>query len=204
MLTRWLTERTASSIASACPRAAFSTRPAAWAGTFGRTGPSSFRQRQPVPRQDHAPPDGKLTVGHVLHCKFTRNNTHLTLTRQYRRVGKLATKLTEQQKAIDMIRPLEEPLIALNSGTMGFKNTKKGTYEAAYQVTAEMFRRMEERNLLNHGLEITMNQFAEGRRAFVAVLNGKEGTSIRPCVSRVTDVTVVKFGGHRAPGPRRT
>jgi small subunit ribosomal protein S11 len=150
------------------------------------------------------PADGKLTVGYVLHCNFAKNNTHLTLCRQYRRVGKLAAKLSEQQKAIDMIRPLEEPLINLNTGMMGFKNTKKDTYEAAYQVTSEMFRRMEDKSYLDHGLEITLKQFAEGRRAFVAALNGKEGTAIRPHVNRVTDTTVIKFGGHRAPGPRRT
>lgn len=164
-----------------------------------RGGPlkSAFPQEKPPPA------DGKQTVGYVLHGQFTRNNIILTLTRRYRRVGKLAEGLSPQELAIDRVRPRQDVLISLSTGMLGYRNTKQGQYEAAYATTARMFQLIEQRKLTDKELEIVFRQFSEGREAFVNCLNGKEGTRIRPLVTRVTDATKIKFGGDRPRAKRR-
>lgn len=153
--------------------------------------------------QQKLPADGKLTVGYVLHGQFTRNNTILTLTRKYRRVGKKAENMTLMEQLIEKTRPQQEVKISLSTGNLGFRNTKQGEYEAAFQTTTKMFQLMEERGYNDKELEIVFRQFAEGREAFLSALSGKEGNKIRPLVSRVTDGSRIRFGGSRAPGKRR-
>ncbi|ANB15465.1 mitochondrial 37S ribosomal protein YmS18 [Sugiyamaella lignohabitans] len=156
-----------------------------------------------APAKSGPPADGKQTVGYVLHGKFTNNNTMLTLTRRYVRVGKLAEKLTDQEKIIDQVRPMQEVLGTISSGQLGFRGSKKNSYEASFQTTSRMFKLMEEKGYLNERLEIVFRQFGEGREAFLNVLNGKEGTKIRPIIYRVTDASKIRFGGDRPPGRRR-
>lgn len=169
---------------------------------------------------------GKKVVGYVLHCKFTSNNTILTLTSQYVRVGKNAEKLSDEQKMIDLVRPLEDVKINLTAGVLGFRNTKQGEYEAGFQTAARMFALIEERGYLKQGgsrsylhsgnsnrshnnsgsrlgLELIFSNFGKGREAFLNALNGVEGNNIRPFVNRVTDNTKIKIGGVRPPRARR-
>lgn len=185
-----------------------------------------FFQQDQSSKLNALPADGKKIVGYVLHCKFTGNNTILTLTSQYVRVGKLAEGLSEEQKIIDSVRPLEDVKINLTTGIMGFRNTKQGEYEAGFQTTARMFALIEERGYFKSGnvggnntfgrnlrppmfqsaglgLEIVMSQFGKGREAFLNALNGAEGNKIRRHVNRVTDNTKIKFGGVRPPRARR-
>lgn len=152
---------------------------------------------------ENLPANGKKRVGYVLHGQFTRNNVILTLSSQYYKVGKLAEGLSPQELAIDKIRPCEDVLISLSTGCLGYRNTKQGQYEAAFQTTAKMFKLMEERGFLDHRLELVFRQFSEGREAFSNVLMGKEGVKVRRNVTRVTDCSKIKFGGDRAPGRRR-
>ena len=167
---------------------------------------------------------GKKIVGYVLHCKFTSNNTILTLTSQYVRVGKSAEKLSNEQKMIDLVRPLEDVKVNLTTGVLGFRNTKQGEYEAGFQTAARMFALIEERGYLKQGgrnylsgssnrshnnsgsrlgLELILSNFGKGREAFLNALNGVEGNSIRPFINRVTDNTKIKIGGVRPPRARR-
>lgn len=147
---------------------------------------------------------GKQTVGYVLHGKFTNNNTVLTLSRQYCLVGDKAKDMTWQQRLIDTVRPQQEVVKTITSGQLGFRNTKKSSYEAAFQTSAAMMRLIDQQRLLNGTrLEIVFRNFGEGREAFLNVLNGKEGTRVRDKVYRVTDGTKLKFGGDRAPVRRR-
>lgn len=167
---------------------------------------------------------GKKIVGYVLHCKFTSNNTILTLTSQYVRVGKSAEKLSDEQKMIDLVRPLEDVKVNLTTGVLGFRNTKQGEYEAGFQTAARMFALIEERGYLKQGgrtylsgssnrshnnsgsrlgLELILSNFGKGREAFLNALNGVEGNSIRPFINRVTDNTKIKIGGVRPPRARR-
>lgn len=62
---------------------------------------------------------------------------------------------------------------------------------------------MNERKLLNLPIEIIMSNFGKGREAFINALNGSEGNTIRPSISRVTDGTKIKIGGVREPRARR-
>ncbi|KAA8908031.1 hypothetical protein TRICI_004858 [Trichomonascus ciferrii] len=171
-------------------------------GGSGRRGPfgGGFRQQQQTTK---LPADGKLTVGYVLHGQFTRNNTILTLTRRYRRVGKKAEHMSLMEQLIEKVRPQQEVKLSLSTGQLGYRNTKQGEYEAAFQTAARMFKLMEERGYTDKELELVFRQFADGREAFLNALNGKEGNKIRPLVSRVTDGTRIRFGGSRPPNKRR-
>lgn len=162
-------------------------------------GPSRTANAEP----EKLPEDGKLRVGYVLHCKFTSNNTIITLTSQYRRVGKLAEKLSASDKYLDQVKPREDVVINLSAGLVGFRNTKQGEYEAGFQTAKRMFELMNERKLLNLPIEIIMSNFGKGREAFINALNGSEGNTIRPSISRVTDGTKIKIGGVREPRARR-
>lgn len=176
------------------------------AGPFKERSPFSRAPRLPVmklDRKDALPADGKYVTSHGLHCQFTRNNTILTLVKRFRRVGKLAENLPEEEKILDIVRPQQEVLLCISAGHLGFRGSKKSSYEASFQCTSKLFEEMEQRGLLKNKVEIIFKDFGEGREAFTNVLNGKEGTKVRPLIYRVTDHTVVKFGGDRAPGKRR-
>lgn len=154
-----------------------------------------------------------------MHGKFTSNNTILTLSAQYVRVGKLAEGLTKEMEIIDTIRPQEDVKISLSAGILGFRHTKQGEYEAGFQTTARMFALINERGYFKNaqksynrsrsfgqqgvGLEIMLCEFGKGRDAFINVLNGSEGNNIRRHVTRVTDNTRIKIGGSRPPRARR-
>lgn len=142
---------------------------------------------------------------HVLHCLFTRNNTVLTLSRRVHRVRPEAVDGGELDQAalIDLVRPQQEVLFTVTTGQLGFRGTKKSTYDAAYQTAAKMFDRMAERKLLDRDIELVTRNFGENRQAFFNALMGKEGTHVRPLVKRITDGTRIKFGGDRAPNRRR-
>lgn len=161
---------------------------------------------------------GKKVLGYVLHGKFTSNNTILTLSMKYARAGKLAAKLSEEQKVIDILRPLEEVKLNLTTGNLGFRNTKQGEYEAGFQTAARMFALIQEKGFFEgelkqpkrmasrdpvFGLELCLSNFGKGREAFLNALNGAEGNSIRKHVIRVTDTTKIRFGGVRPPRARR-
>jgi small subunit ribosomal protein S11 len=169
-------------------------------------GRTQFKAHRVFPGQKPAsgpPANGKQVVGYVLHGKFTNNNAILTLARRYIRVGKLAEKLSEQERIIDQVRPRQEPVCSISAGQLGFRGSKKSGYEASFQTSSRMFQYMEEKGLLNRKIEIVFRNFGEGREAFLNVLNGKEGTKIRPLVNRVTDGSKIRFGGDRPPGKRR-
>lgn len=165
--------------------------------TLGGRGKPSYAEKEVLPD------DGKLRVGYVLHCKFTSNNTIITLTSQYRRVGKLAEKLSPSDQYLDKVRPCEDVVINLTAGLVGFRNTKQGEYEAGFQTAKRMFELMNERKLLDLPIEVIMSNFGKGREAFVNALNGSEGNAIRPNIARVSDGTKIKIGGVREPRARR-
>ncbi|PYH89430.1 putative 37S ribosomal protein S11 [Aspergillus ellipticus CBS 707.79] len=128
-----------------------------------------------LPYADRSPP-------HHLHIYTHRHNLHLTLT-----------------------RPNGNPLISMSCGQLGFRKTKRGGFDAAYQLTAHVFGQIQERGLLPEiqRLELVFRGFNIGREAFVKVLLGNEGRNIRGLVCRVTDSTRIKFGGNRSRATRR-
>lgn len=146
---------------------------------------------------------------HMLHCMFTRNNTILTLSRRvqkYKPSAEVANKgpnYLDQAALIDIVRPQQEVILTVSTGQLGFKGTKKSTYDAAFQTSARMFELMEQKGLLNKNIELVTRNFGQNRTAFFSVLFGKEGTKVRPLIKRVTDGTRIKFGGDRSPNKRR-
>jgi small subunit ribosomal protein S11 len=93
----------------------------------------------------------------------------------------------------------------MSTGNIGFKKTKRGTYDAAYQLCAYVL------DKLNQGgwhrkitaLEVVLRGFGSGREAATKVLLGNEGRLLRPHIKKVSDSTRLKFGGTRSPKPKR-
>lgn len=136
---------------------------------------------------------------HRLHVYATKHNTHLTLTAparakpQYGSVN--ANAMPEPNKMI----------LSLSAGNIGFKKAGRGSYDAAYQLAAFMFKQIQERGLLRDitTLEVVQRGFGAGREAVQKALMGQEGRLLRSSIKSVTDATRLKFGGPRSPKPRR-
>lgn len=96
-------------------------------------------------------------------------------------------------------------LLSLSSGNIGFRKAGRGSYDAAYQLTAFTLKTMKERGMLRDikKLEIVMRGFGAGREAVTKAILGAEGRNIRDKISAVLDATRLKIGGTRSPKPRR-
>ncbi|KAI2620842.1 hypothetical protein GGS21DRAFT_541816 [Xylaria nigripes] len=116
------------------------------------------------------------------HIYAHKHNTHVTVT-----------------------LPNRNPIISMSTGNIGFKKTKRGSYDAAYQLCAYVL------DKLNQGgwhrkidaLEVVLRGFGAGREAATKVLLGNEGRLLRPFIKKVSDDTKLKFGGTRSPRPKR-
>lgn len=119
---------------------------------------------------------------HKLHIYATKHNTHLTLS-----------------------KPNRDSLISLSCGNIGFKKAGRGTYDAAYQLTAFLMSRIQDRGLLPQiqKLELIYRGFGPGREAVTKAILGAEGRRIRNLIVKLSDSTRLKFGGVRSKKPRR-
>lgn len=116
------------------------------------------------------------------HIYAHKHNTHITVT-----------------------KPNCGAILSLSAGNIGFKKSKRGSYDAAYQLCAHVL------DKLNQGgwhrkitaLEVVLRGFGQGREAATKVLLGNEGRLLRPHIKKVSDATKLKFGGTRSPAPRR-
>ncbi|KAK4193486.1 hypothetical protein QBC35DRAFT_108043 [Podospora australis] len=101
--------------------------------------------------------------------------------------------------------PQRNALISLSCGNLGFKNSGRKQYDAAYQLGAYVIDKMNQKGLTKkiHKLEVILRGFGAGREAVVKVLMGNEGKVIRNLITRVSDATRLKFGGTRSKRPRR-
>ncbi|GAP82883.1 putative mitochondrial ribosomal protein subunit s18 [Rosellinia necatrix] len=116
------------------------------------------------------------------HIYSHKHNTHITVT-----------------------KPNRNAILSMSAGNIGFRKTKRGTYDAAYQLCAYVI------DKLNQGgwhrkitaLEVVLRGFGPGREAATKVLLGNEGRLLRPFIKSVSDSTRLKFGGTRSPKPRR-
>lgn len=143
---------------------------------------------------------------HRLHVLATKHNTHLTLIQAPRPASETMSSgisafnasASEQKKMIDV-------LLSLSTGNIGFRKAGRGSYDAAYQLTAFALKQMKEKGMI-HGidrLEIVMRGFGAGREAVTKAILGAEGQNIRKKISAVVDATRLKIGGTRSPRPRR-
>ncbi|KAF3918531.1 hypothetical protein ABW21_db0207852 [Orbilia brochopaga] len=115
-----------------------------------------------------------------LNVYATKHNTHITFSDAKRK-----------------------PFVSVSTGVLGFRKAARHTYDAAYQLSAHVFQKIEEKGLIPKKVEVILRGFGVGREAFVKALLGKEGRYIKDVVVRVTDGTRTKFGGHRSKNRRR-
>ncbi|KAG5929669.1 hypothetical protein E4U42_005101 [Claviceps africana] len=116
------------------------------------------------------------------HVFSHKHNTHITCT-----------------------RPNREPIISMSCGNIGYKKSRRGTFDSAYSLTKYALER-----LIHTGwsqkinkLELVLRGFGQGREAAVKVLMSPEGKVLRDKIVRVADSTRIKFGGTRSEKPRR-
>ncbi len=106
---------------------------------------------------------------------------------------------------VTVTKPNRDAIVSLSTGNIGFRKSKRGSYDAAYQLTAFVL------DKLNQGgwhrvirtMEVVLRGFGSGREAATKVLLGAEGKMLRGAVVKVSDATRLKFGGTRSPKPRR-
>jgi small subunit ribosomal protein S11 len=121
--------------------------------------------------------------------------------------------------------PGRNPILSYSCGNLGLKKAQRSSFDAAYQLSTYMMKKMAVhtwrlggkkmtmnplRRLLDigstpgsPGIEVIMRGFGPGREAFQKALLGSEGAMLRPKVTRVADATRLKFGGTRSPAVRR-
>ncbi|KAK6515560.1 hypothetical protein TWF506_007890 [Arthrobotrys conoides] len=115
-----------------------------------------------------------------LHVYSTKHNTHITFT-----------------------DPKRNAIISSSTGILGFRKAGRHSYDAAYQLAAHVFQKIEDKGLIPKKVEVVLRGFGIGREAVVKALLGKEGRYIKDVVVRVTDATRTKFGGTRSKNKRR-
>lgn len=143
---------------------------------------------------------------HRLHVLTTKHNTHLTLVQPPKSaaqtpssgISSINASAAEQKKMVDV-------LLSLSAGNIGFRKAGRGSYDAAYQLTAFTLKTMKEKGMLRdiQGLEVVIRGFGAGREAVTKALLGAEGRIIRKKITAVVDATRLKIGGTRSPRPRR-
>ncbi|EPS36695.1 hypothetical protein H072_9739 [Dactylellina haptotyla CBS 200.50] len=115
-----------------------------------------------------------------LHIYSTKHNTHITFT-----------------------DPKKNSIISCSTGILGFRKANRHSYDAAYQLAAHVFQRIEEKGLIPKKVEVVLRGFGVGREACMKALLGKEGRYIKDVVVRLTDATRTKFGGTKSKNKRR-
>ncbi|KIW06843.1 uncharacterized protein PV09_02523 [Verruconis gallopava] len=138
---------------------------------------------------------------HHLHVYSHKHNTHIVLT-----------------------RPNREPILSFSTGNIGFRKGQRGSFDAAFQLSAYVMRTIADKGLLRSArdsqfaegttstrrieapikeLEVVLKGFGKGRDAVIKALLGTEGRLLRERIVMISDDTKVKFGGPRGMNPRR-
>ncbi|XXG98586.1 hypothetical protein Hte_004911 [Hypoxylon texense] len=106
---------------------------------------------------------------------------------------------------ITVTKPNRNAIINMSAGNIGFRKSKRGTYDAAYQLTAYVIDKLHQGNWHKKigAMEVVLRGFGPGREAATKVLLGSEGRMLRDKIVKVSDATRLKFGGTRSPKPRR-
>lgn len=144
-------------------------------------------------------------VKYILNCRFTKNNTHFTYSAVMEDKNFLTNneQLSYNEKYLYYLKLPQKVKFHMSTGHLGFRKAARGEYEASFQTAAKLFETLQQKKLLDKNIEIVMRDFGKGRDAFISALNGKEGNLIRRHISRISDATELKFGGVKAPRPRR-
>ncbi|GBB97544.1 hypothetical protein RclHR1_00300023 [Rhizophagus clarus] len=114
---------------------------------------------------------------YILHIHASYNNTIVTLTNSRGNI-----------------------LITKSGGSVGFKKSQRGGYEAAHQAATSVIQKIKEKNLNVKNVEICINGFGPGRdAAFKALANVENQWNVK----RITDTTPLPFNGCRPRKSRR-
>ena len=166
---------------------------------------------------------------YTLHCLFTKNNTHFTLCSHWEdpQNSILTSPDSTYDKKFEYWLHLPSKVeFKLSTGPLGFRKANRGEYEAGFQTATKclemlynQIRRDRSKQSTNNyngnqhrsknfnnelvPVDIIMKDFGKGRNAFIAAVNGKEGSRIRQYIRQVSDATCLKFGGVRSPRIRR-
>ncbi|KAL4723907.1 hypothetical protein ACLX1H_009553 [Fusarium chlamydosporum] len=116
------------------------------------------------------------------HIYSHKHNTHITCT-----------------------KPNRDPIISLSAGNIGFRKSRRGTFDSAYSLTKYVLERLIHTGwpIKMNRLEVVLRGFGQGREAALKVLMSPEGKVLRDKIVRVADSTRIKFGGTRSEKPRR-
>jgi small subunit ribosomal protein S11 len=119
---------------------------------------------------------------HHLHVLSTKHNTHITVT-----------------------KPNRDAIISVSAGNLGFRKAKRGSFDAAYQLSIHVLDKLNQGNWHSQikKMEVVFRGFGMGRDAVTKILLGSEADKLKPKIVRVTDATRIKFGGTRSPNKRR-
>jgi len=106
---------------------------------------------------------------------------------------------------ITVSKPNRDVMVSMSCGNLGFRNTQRGSYDAAYQLGAYVLDRMHQKGLHRkiQNMVVTLRGFGQGREAMTKLLLGNEGRLLRHTIRRVADGTRLKFGGTRSRKQRR-
>ncbi|KAL7627878.1 hypothetical protein AAE478_002073 [Parahypoxylon ruwenzoriense] len=125
---------------------------------------------------------GPLNEPFHFHIYSHKHNSHITVT-----------------------KPNRGAIISVSTGNIGFRKGKRGTYDAAYQLTAYVIDKLHQGNWHKNitAMEVVLRGFGAGREAATKVLLGNEGRMLRDKIVKVSDSTRLKFGGTRSQKMRR-
>lgn len=106
---------------------------------------------------------------------------------------------------ITVTKPNRGAILSMSTGQIGFRKSKRGSYDAAYQLTAYAMDKLNQGgwHKVIKSMEVVLRGFGSGREAATKILLGAEGKMIRDSIVMVADATRLKFGGTRSPKPRR-
>lgn len=142
-----------------------------------------------------------------LYATFNRHNTRCTLVAVVEDLDFLEKNkdMPYNDQVLYYLQLPHKVKYSITAGNLGFRKSQRQEYEAAFQVSSKMFKTIEERNLIgpHDKIELVLKNFGKGREAFQAALLGKEGSKIKNNIVRISDATVLRFGGNRPKKLRR-
>lgn len=174
--------------------------------TSSSSSPSSFIQPSRNLTSKFTSSDEKVVLW-KLYATFNRHNTHLSMVAVVEDLNFMQKNahLSYTEKVLYYLQLPHQPKIHISAGQLGFRKAQRAEYEAGYQVSARMFKMIQEKNLLkpNDKVELVLKNYGKGREAFLNALQGKEGSSVREQIVRISENTKLKFGGTRPKKLRR-
>ncbi|RLV96505.1 37S ribosomal protein S18 mitochondrial [Spathaspora sp. JA1] len=164
------------------------------------------RAKKPLQSINWLKNDEKV-VGWKIYAQFSSNNTKANVVAvvEDTRFLEKNPNLSHNEQVIYYLQLPHRVVYSLTTGHLGFRGVQRSEYEAGFQVGSKLFKTIQDRNLFGptDKVELVLKGMGKGREAFTAALLGKEGQALQKNIVRVSDATVLKFGGSRSKKPRR-